>query len=116
MRVINTVISKLKFIKMKKKDLKIFDLTKQYKSISKELNSTIIKVLKSGQYILGKNVSNFEKKFAKMFKSKIRMLPTRPGERLSSSNPTNKSFTDLGYKARISIKDYITDFISKKIN
>ena len=55
---------------MKKKDLKIFDLTKQYKSISKELNSTIIKVLKSGQYILGKNVSNFEKKFAKMFKSK----------------------------------------------
>ena len=49
-----------------------------------------------------------------MFKSKIKMLPTRPGERLSSSHPTNKSFTDLGYKTRISIKNYITDFISKK--
>tara|TARA_B100000949_G_C14287427_1_gene455076 strand:- start:283 stop:1389 length:1107 start_codon:yes stop_codon:yes gene_type:complete len=49
---------------MKKRNLKIFDLTKQYKSISKEINLKIIKVLGKGQYILGKNVTDFEKRFA----------------------------------------------------
>ena len=51
---------------------------------------------------------------AQMFKSKIKMLPTRSGERLSSFLTSNKSFIDLGYKATISIEDYIKDFISKK--
>ena len=55
---------------MKKKSLKLFDLTKQYKDLSKELNSSITKVLQGGQYILGKNVLNFEKNFAKKFKTK----------------------------------------------
>ena len=55
---------------MKKKNLKLFDLTKQYKDLSKELNSSITKVLQGGQYILGKNVLNFEKNFAKKFKTK----------------------------------------------
>jgi len=71
---------------------------------------------KNDHYFLGSKKLYTILEIAKMFKSKIKMLPTRPGERLSSSNPTNKSFTDLGYKARISIRDYITDFISKKIN
>ena len=52
---------------MKKRNLKIFDLTKQYKSISKEINLKIIKVLGKGQYILGKNVTDFEKRFANKF-------------------------------------------------
>ena len=71
---------------------------------------------KNDHYFLGSKKLYTILEIAKMFKSKIKMLPTRPGERLSSSNPTNKSFTDLGYKARIGIRDYITDFISKKIN
>ena len=71
---------------------------------------------RNDHYFLGSKKLYTILEIAKMFKSKIKMLPTRPGERLSSSHPTNKSFTDLGYKARISIKDYITDFISKKIN
>ena len=71
---------------------------------------------RNDHYFLGSKKLYTILEIAKMFKSKIKMLPTRPGERLGSSNPTNKSFTDLGYKARISIKDYITDFISKKIN
>ena len=69
---------------------------------------------RNDHYFLGSKKLYTILEIAKMFKSKIKMLPTRPGERLSSSNPTNKSFTDLSYKARISIKDYITDFISKK--
>ena len=50
----------------------------------------------------------------RMFKSKIKMLPARPGERLSSFRTANKSFIDLGYKATISVEDYIKNFISKK--
>ena len=71
---------------------------------------------RNDHYFLGSKKLYTILEIAKMFKSKIRMLPTRPGERLSSSHPTNKSFTYLGYKTRISIKNYITDFISKKIN
>ena len=71
---------------------------------------------RNDHYFLGSKKLYTILEIAKMFKSKIRMLPTRPGERLSSSHPTNKSFTALGYKTRISIKNYITDFISKKIN
>ena len=55
---------------MKKRNLKIFDLTKQYKGISKEINSKIIKVLGKGQYILGKNVMDFEKRFSDKFGAK----------------------------------------------
>jgi len=71
---------------------------------------------RNDHYFLGSRKTYTILEIAKMFKSKIMMLPTRPGERLSSSHPTNKSLRDLGYKARISIKDYITDFITKKIN
>jgi len=71
---------------------------------------------RNDHYFLGSRKTYTILEIAKMFKSKIMMLPTRPGERLSSSHPTNKSLRDLGYKARISIKDYIADFITKKIN
>ena len=40
------------------------DLTRQYKSIEEKLNKTINVVLKSGWFILGKNVEAFEKEFA----------------------------------------------------
>ncbi len=53
-----------------KKEIKLFDLTKQYKTISKEINSKIIKVLRDGQYILGPNVNDFEKKFSNKFSTK----------------------------------------------
>ena len=50
---------------MKKKNLKLFDLTKQYKDLSKELNSSITKVLQGGQYILGKNLLKLEESVCK---------------------------------------------------
>ena len=47
------------------KSIKIFDLQKQYSVISKDIKKDINKVLKSGQYILGKNVKSLENKIAK---------------------------------------------------
>lgn len=42
----------------------LMNLTRQYNSISEELNGAVLKVLSSGQYILGKQVSDFEIAFA----------------------------------------------------
>ena len=52
---------------------------------------------------------------AKMFKSKVKFLPARPGERyasaLTSMNLDNKVNKRFG---KISLKDYITSFIKVK--
>ena len=45
--------------------IKFLDLTAQYKSIKKEIDLAIKKVLESGQFIGGKEVERFERKFAK---------------------------------------------------
>lgn len=55
---------------MKRKNIKIFDLTQQYQTISREIESKIAKIFKSGQYILGKNVLEFERRFSKMVGAK----------------------------------------------
>ena len=49
---------------------------------------------------------------AKMFKSKIKYLPTRPGERYASAL-INKNLSNRMYKhyGKISLKDYVYDFI-----
>jgi len=52
---------------------------------------------------------------AKMFKSKIKLLPKRPGERyvsaLINKNLSNKIYKHFG---KISLKNYIQEFIKKK--
>jgi len=50
---------------------------------------------------------------AKMFKSKIKYLPKRPGERYASAL-TNKNLSNKIYKnfGKINLKDYIKDFIN----
>jgi len=68
---------------------------------------------KNDHYLLGTKKTFTVLEIAKMFKSKIKMLPARPGERLSSFYNTNISFTKLGYKPTINIKDYIKDFIDR---
>lgn len=40
------------------------DVTRQYESIKYELNEAVLAVLRSGQYILGKTVEEFERSFA----------------------------------------------------
>ena len=42
----------------------LMNLTRQYETISDELNMAVIDVLKSGQYIMGEAVEKFEKSFA----------------------------------------------------
>ena len=40
------------------------DLTRQFQAYQKEYETTALQVLRSGWYILGKHVSNFEAEFA----------------------------------------------------
>lgn len=42
----------------------VMNITRQYASIQEELDRAVLEVLHGGQYILGKNVEDFEKKFA----------------------------------------------------
>ena len=53
-------------------------------------------------------------KVAKMFKSKIKYLPSRPGERYASAL-TNMNLSNKVYKyfGKIKLKDYINNFINK---
>ena len=64
-------------------------------------------------YMLGtkKNYSIIE--IAKMFKSKIKYISSRPGERFGSTIPNNNAKNILGYKPTLDIKDYIRDFLSR---
>jgi UDP-glucose 4-epimerase len=51
---------------------------------------------------------------AKMFKTKIKFLPSRKGERFGSSIANNNAFNHLGYKPKYKINTYISNFIKKK--
>ena len=63
-------------------------------------------------YIIANTKSYSIKEVAKMFKSKIRYLPERSGERYSSAL-VNKNLSNKIYKyyGKISLKNYINDFI-----
>ena len=41
------------------------------------------------------------------------MVPSRPGERLSSIQKNDKAFRELGYEAKIDIKEYIKNYVIK---
>ena len=58
-----------------------------------------------------KNFSIIE--IAKMFKAKIKYLPSRPGERFGSTVTNNNAKKILNYSAKVDIKDYIKEFIQK---
>jgi len=54
---------------------------------------------------------------AKMFNSKIKFLPKRPGERYASAlTKMNLSNKIHKYYGKIKLKDYISDLVSRKIN
>jgi UDP-glucose 4-epimerase len=69
---------------------------------------------KCSHYSVASNKSYSINQLAKMFNYKIKYLPVRPGERFSSAlkrmNLTNKV---IRIKAKIKLKDYINDFLSK---
>src|SRR3989344_1702544 len=51
--------------------IKFVDLKAQYLSIKKEVDSAVAQVLDSTHFILGENVSNFEKEFASFCNAKF---------------------------------------------
>ena len=50
---------------------------------------------------------------AKMFKTKIKFLPKRKGDRSSSNVPNNNSLNHLRYIPKIHIKDYVNSMLKK---
>ena len=69
---------------------------------------------RQSDYMLGTQRNYSIIQIAKMFKSKIKYLPSRAGERLGSTIPNNNAYKHLGYRSKIDIKDYIQDFVKKK--
>ena len=50
---------------------------------------------------------------AKMYDTKIKLIPFRKGERFKSSIINNNAQKHLGYRSKIDIKDYIKKYINK---
>ena len=65
------------------------------------------------EYMLGTKKSYSVNQIAKMFKTKIKYIKSRPGERFGATMLNDNARKILGYKANIDIKDYISDFINK---
>ena len=68
---------------------------------------------KQKEYMLCTNKSYSILEIAKMFSSKCKFLKSRPGDRLGSIVSNNNSKKILGFSAKIHIKNYIKDFISR---
>ena len=69
---------------------------------------------KQSEYMLCSKRQYTILQIAKMFKTKIKFLPPRDGERFGSTIPNNNAFIYLGYKPKIDINDYISSYIKKK--
>ena len=69
---------------------------------------------KQNEYMLCSKRQYTILQIAKMFKTKIKYLPQREGERSVVSIPNNNALNHLGYKPKIIIKDYIKSYIKKK--
>ena len=68
---------------------------------------------KQKEYMLCTKKSYSIIQIAKMFKTKITYLKSRPGERFGSTILNNNAENILKYKANINIKDYIKNLITK---
>ena len=68
---------------------------------------------KQKEYMFCTNKSYSILQVAKMFKTKFRFLKSRPGDRFGSTTLNNNAKKILGFKAKINIKDYIINFVSK---
>jgi UDP-glucose 4-epimerase len=64
------------------------------------------------EYMLCTKKSYSILEIAKMFNSKFKFLKSRPGDRFGSITSNNNAKKILGFSTKISIKNYIKDFIS----
>lgn len=69
---------------------------------------------KQKEYMLGTKKTYSILQIAKMFGSKIKFLPQRPGDRFGSTMINNNAKIILGYEAKKNIKEYIKNIVSKK--
>ena len=69
---------------------------------------------KQNHYMLGTKKTYSIIEIAKMFNSKIKYLPSRPGERFGSTITNNNAKRILGYSAKKDIRDYIKSIVQKK--
>ncbi len=69
---------------------------------------------RGSEYMLGTKKQYSIMQIAKMFKTKIKLIPFRQGERFSSFIPNTNASKILNFKSSIDIKTYIDDFINKK--
>ena len=69
---------------------------------------------RQNEYMLGTKKTYSIIQIAKMFKSKIKYLPSREGDRTDSTMTNNNAKKILGYKSSKDISKYISDFINKK--
>ncbi len=86
---------------------------RDFTHINDIINGCILAWQKGNQneYMLGTKKTYSINEIAKMFKTKIKYIPERPGERFGSIIPNNNAKKILGYTAKIDIKDYIQNFI-----
>ena len=68
---------------------------------------------KQKEYMLCTNKSYSIFEIVKMFDTKYKFLKSRPGDRFGSVKLNNNAKKILGFTAKISIKNYIKDFISR---
>ena len=69
---------------------------------------------KQSEYMLGTKKQYSIIDIAKLFRTKMKFIPKRKGERFKSSITNNNAHKILGYKSTINIPDYIKKFISYK--
>ena len=65
-------------------------------------------------YMLGTKKTYSIIEIAKMFKTRIKYLPARPGERFGSTVTNDNAKKILGYKAKKDIRDYIKNIVKIK--
>ena len=63
-------------------------------------------------YMLGTKKTYSIIEIAKIFKTKIKYLPSRPGERFGSTVTNDNAKKILGYKAKKDIRDYIKNIVN----
>jgi UDP-glucose 4-epimerase len=91
--------------------------TRRFTHVQDTINACIIawKKNRCSHYSVASNKSYSIHQLAKMFNYKIKYLSKRPGERFSSAlKRMNLSNKVIKIKAKIKLKDYIKDFLSKR--
>ena len=90
--------------------------TRRFTHVKDTVNACIIawKKNKNAHYSVASDKSYSIIQLARMFSSKIKYLPVRPGERfLSALTLTNLNNKIIRLKANIKLKDYIRNFLTK---